>query len=69
MSLFAFTLMPFVVLILGVVVSLVVVGGIADANQQAKRFQSLGRGSKRSKANVTSEESKILHFDHSRKVS
>ncbi len=41
MSLFVLGMMPLVVFILGIVVSLIVAGGIADANEQAKRLRRL----------------------------
>ncbi len=40
MSLYVLGMMPFVVLILGIVVCLIVVGGVADADQQIRKTRS-----------------------------
>ena len=40
MSFYTFGTMAIVVFFLGIVVSLIVMGGIADADQQAKRLES-----------------------------
>ena len=40
MSLYVLGMMPFVVLILGIVVCLIVVGGVADADQQIGKTRS-----------------------------
>ena len=71
MSLYVLGMMPFVVLVLGIVVSLIVIGGIADANQQARRLRSLGTdqnatGGRNGKPKFSEE--KIIKFADRRRV-
>ena len=68
MSLFAVTLMPLVVLVLGIVVSLVVVGGFADANQQAKQMPSNRLDKESPQTEAAPQGEKIIVFDGSRRA-
>ena len=70
MSIYVLGMMPLVILILGIVVSLIVMGGIADADQQAKRLESdspdqNGTGDH----DLKSGKGRILRFDKNQRAS
>ena len=68
MSLYVFGMMPFVVLILGIVVSLIVVGGIADADQQARRLRSQ-KPVENETDDLNIDEKKVLRVEERRRAS
>ena len=70
MSVSVLLMMPFIVLILGIVVSLIVVGGIADANLQAQQLESNREDQEGLDApNLEKGERRTLPVDNRRKVS
>ena len=67
MSVYVVVMMPFVVLILGIVVSLIVMGGIADADQQARRLRSQ-KPVQKENGDLNIDDEKILQLGERRRA-